>query len=478
MGKFNQPNTITNRTENLAGGEAFQETPKLEFASILLTSFVKDQFYREENDTVTRIVELLGKLPDKKFAAKAAIFARTKYGMRSISHVVAAEIAKSVKGETWTKSFFEKIIYRPDDMGEILAYYYKSGAKNEPNSLKKGFAKAITKFSEYQLAKYNKKGIDVSLLDIVNLVHPKSNEALAKLIKGTLSAPDTWEVKLTQAGQKAKTDQEKEIFKKDAWKDLIEGKKIGYFALLRNLRNILEQAAEVMPKALELLVEENLIKKSLVLPFRFSTAIKEIEDVTGVDTKLTRDTLIALNKAVEISLSNVPKFDGLTLVVLDTSGSMGGKPKEIGSLFSAVLIKSNNADFMYFNDHATYMNLNPMDSLLTITKRIENETDSGGTNFDVIFEEANKPYDRIIILSDMQGWINDDVPTKTFEAYKKRTGGNPKIFSFDLAGYGTLQMPQENVYCLAGFSEKVFDIIKLLEEDRNALITEIEKIEL
>jgi hypothetical protein len=38
--------------------------------------------------------------------------------------------------------------------------------------------------------------------------------------------------------------------------------------------------------------------------------------------------------------------------------------------------------------------------------------------------------------------------------------------------------PEKNVYCLAGFSEKVFDIIKLLETDKDALINEIEKIEL
>ncbi|MDE1770632.1 MAG: hypothetical protein KGI28_08800, partial [Thaumarchaeota archaeon] len=45
---------------------------------------------------------------------------------------------------------------------------------------------------------------------------------------------------------------------------LIKERKIGYFALLRNLRNISEQAPEIMNEALEMLVDEKLIKSSLV----------------------------------------------------------------------------------------------------------------------------------------------------------------------------------------------------------------------
>jgi 60 kDa SS-A/Ro ribonucleoprotein len=44
--------------------------------------------------------------------------------------------------------------------------------------------------------------------------------------------------------------------------------------------------------------------------------------------------------------------------------------------------------------------------------------------------------------------------------------------------FGSLQFPENNVYCLAGFSEKVFDILKLLETDKQALLHEVEKVEL
>ena len=78
----------------------------------------------------------------------------------------------------------------------------------------------------------------------------------------------------------------------------------------------------------------------------------------------------------------------------------------------------------------------------------------------------------------MQGWIGYTAPTKTFATFKAKTKSNPHVYSFDLNGYGTLQFPEYQVYCIAGFSDRVFDIIKLLEQDRHALIKKIEEIEL
>lgn len=470
MPRFNVKQQPTKK-ENLAGGLSYSQSPELELVSILLTSFANDTFYRSSNDTFARLISLIVDC-DKEFVAKAAVYARKQFGMRSISHVVASELAPHLKGKEWAKDFYTAIIHRPDDMGEILSYHVSKNGKI-PNSMKKGFAKAFDQFSKYQLAKYKGEGKGFKLIDVVNLVHPvpveKNAEALTALIKGELKSFDTWEADLSKAGQEATSEEEKAEFKKDVWVNLIKEKKIGYFALLRNLRNVLEQAPEVMPDAFKMLIDKNLIKKSLVLPFRFTTAFDEIAKLN--QGQIVRSTLMALNEALDISVSNVPKFDGETLVVLDVSGSMSGKPAQIGALFSAVLIKSNNADFMTFSDNAHYRNVNPMDSTITIANSLKFA--SGGTNFHAIFQTANKPYKRIIILSDMQGWKGYVTPVNDFNQYKKETGANPFVYSFDLNSYGSMQFPEQNVFALAGFSEKIFDIMKLLEEDKHALVNTI-----
>ena len=475
MSRFNVTSVSTTKTTNFAGGAAYSQSPELELVSILLTSFAKDQFYREANDTFDQLKALISRF-DKKFVAQAIIYARTKFGMRSITHVAASELAKYIGGKEWAKRFFEGVIYRPDDMAELLVYHTTHNGKVTP-AMKKGLALSFNKFTTHTLAKYRLENKDFSLIDVVRIVHPKpieqNKEGLTALIKGILRSSHTWESELTRAGQKSTNKEEKDEFKKEVWAILIKEKRMGYFALLRNLRNILEQAPELLPEALELLTTERLIKNSLVLPFRFVTAFDEIKTNTSAEARLI---MSAISKAIDIALSNVPKFEGRTLVVLDVSGSMSGQPMRIGSLFAAVLAKSNNADLITFDNYARYNQVNIQDTTLTIAENIDFE--GGGTDFHSIFKTANRPYDRIIILSDMQGWIGYHAPTQAFNEYKQRTGANPYIYSFDLTGYGSMQFPEQRVFALAGFSEKIFSIMKLMESDKKALVNEIKKIEL
>jgi len=344
--------------------------------------------------------------------------------------------------------------------------------------LKKGFAKAFDKFDGYNLSKYKGENKEVKLVDIVNLVHPvptsRNKEALESLIRGELKNTQTWEAKLSEAGQKADSKEDLEKLKSDAWGELISTGKIGYFALLRNLRNIITQSPTSIKEACEMLVNEKLIKKSRILPFRFATAYEEINKIGS--SKDVRDVLIALNQALDISVANVPKFEGETLVVMDVSASMRGIASDTASLFGAILSKVNNCDVMTFAREANYMAYNPMDSVLTIRDGFRFA--GGGTNFKSIFTTANKKYDRIIILSDMQGWVGYTTPSDEFNQYKNMFGATPFVYSWDLAGYGTLQFPENNVFALAGFSDKVFDIMKLMEVDKKALFNEIKSIQL
>jgi hypothetical protein len=486
MALFNKLKNKEQMTINRAGGQAFVQDPKIALVSVLLTSFVQDQYYRSTPDTLSEVRSLMEKV-DALFAAKAAVFARNEFGMRSISHIVAAEIAPYLSGKSWAKEFYKAVVYRPDDMMEILAYYYANNGKSITNAMRKGFSMAFDKFDAYQLAKYRANKRAVKLIDVVNLVHPiptlKNANALQALVKGELRAINTWESKISKAGQDATSESQKDENKKIAWAELILNRKIGYFALLRNLRNIIEQAPEVLGEALEIVTNERAIKSSKVLPFRFMTAMKAIEDLEMLKRRKRR-VLKALEQALNTSVSNIPEFSGTTLVVLDDSGSMtysvnrsSEGPIVIGALIASAIYKSNNADLMRFSDNASYVNTIFLDATYSIAKSLIRNARAAGTNFHSIFEKAKRRYDRIIILSDMQGWIGYHTPTEAFETYKKKFDVNPFIYSFDLQGYGSMQFPSKKVLAISGFSEKIFDIMKVLEQDRNALINKIEAVE-
>jgi hypothetical protein len=380
----------------------------------------------------------------------------------------------------------------------MLAYYGNKYGKPFPNSLKKGVSLGLAKFDAYQLAKYKGDTKEVKLVDVLNLVHPKPAHgqavAFKKLIHGDLKNTETWEAKISKAGQvEAETDEERETKvaknKAKAWKDMLESDKLGYFALLRNVRNIMDQAPEMIDLMCEKLQDKKLIRNSLILPFQFKKAFDAVLEA-GSKVKILK----ALNNALELSVDNCPEFDGKTLIVLDSSGSMtghagksGDTPANIGALFAAVLLKKNSdADLMLFSDDARYIKINPASLLTDMIDKIKGEMRPAGTNFNAIFEIANKAYDRVIILSDMQGWMSASdgyynlggAPIKTFAQYKAKYDADPNVFSFDLQGYGTLQFPQNKVYAIAGFSDKTLALMKLLEEDRNVLVNKIKAVTL
>ena len=67
-----------------------QDTGKGELISIMVTSLLKDQYYRSADRTVERIRELVRSV-GPEYAAKAAIPTRHEFGNRSVSHLVAGE---------------------------------------------------------------------------------------------------------------------------------------------------------------------------------------------------------------------------------------------------------------------------------------------------------------------------------------------------------------------------------------------------
>jgi len=430
----------------------------------MLTTFMDEkEFYRTGSQTLAQLKGLVS--PDP-FVAKAAILART-WGMRSVTHVTMAELARVTKGSDWLRPAIAKAVQRPDDASEILAYWMKEYGKPIPNVLKRGLADALAKFDAYALAKYRGETHELKMVDVVNLVHA-SSPTIGQLIRGTLETPYTWETEITAAGK----DEEA---KRAAWTRLVESGKLGYFALLRNLRNLETFVSdETMTKAYAQLTNAEAIRKSKVLPFRFDTAMEQVSKPA---------TRAAIAQAADLACSNLPYLKGKTLVALDCSGSMSGRPLQIGSIFAAALAKATHADILQFGTSVAKPRYNPGDTMLTIAKSMQ--ANFGGTDFNLIFDSTNVVYDRIIILSDMQAWVQrggyygSSNPKAAFEEYKKRTGANPAIWSFDLKGYGTLQFPETKVYCLAGWSEKVLDLIPLIEDGgRDALIREIEKVSL
>ena len=111
--------------------------------------------------------------------------------------------------------------------------------------IQKGLSDAFNRFDEYQFAKYNSNA-EVKLRDALFLVHPKAKDEsqqtiFNKIAANELAVPYTWETELSALGQvKYENENAKAEAFKMKWEELIDSGKIGYMALMRNLRNIVE----------------------------------------------------------------------------------------------------------------------------------------------------------------------------------------------------------------------------------------------
>jgi hypothetical protein len=190
MSKFSTTKKVADR-KNYMGEKAYIRSPKVELVTAVLTSFIESTYYEKADKRIVRISELVEAVAKKDplFVAKLAIYARDTFNMRSSSHVLIGELAQVHRGDNIVGKAIEKMAIRPDDVIEIVAYLDKP----IPSQVKRGAARALSNFDEYQLSKYRAGNKKMKLVDVVNLVPPQHTEALKKLVNDELRQTNTWE---------------------------------------------------------------------------------------------------------------------------------------------------------------------------------------------------------------------------------------------------------------------------------------------
>jgi hypothetical protein len=267
----------------------------------------EDQFYEDGVSIGERIAKLVPAVAPETTAA-LAVEAREKMNLRHAPLLVVREMARYPSHRGLVAETLARVIQRPDEMTELLAIYWADALgpmqqrRQQPVSaqVKKGLAKALTRFDAYQLAKYDRDG-PVRIRDVLFLVHAKPKDAAQEkvwkqLVDGTLASPDTWEVALSSGKDKRET-----------FERLLSERKLGGLALLRNLR--LMQNAGVPRATIAAAIAA--MRTERILPYRFIAAARYAPDFEP-----------ELEPAMLKSLKDHPRLAGRTRLLIDVSGSM------------------------------------------------------------------------------------------------------------------------------------------------------------
>jgi hypothetical protein len=291
------------------GGRAFDHMSAEQALrrSLMSCMLGEKTFYEDGVSIAERIATLADSVPIEK-VAELAVEARNKHHLRHAPLWLTLNVIKRGSGAKTTGTLvadtIDSVVQRADELAEILAMYWNNGRKMVPRQMKKGLGRAFKRFNAYQLAKYDRANT-VKLRDVLRVIHAKpadkeQADLWGSVINGTLPRPDTWESNLA-----GKAD------KKDTFTRLIQEGKLGYLALLRNLRGMLEAGVNE-----ELVREAILARKGAdkILPFRYIAAARAAPTFEP-----------ELDAALLASLEGTDKLAGITYVVVDVSRSMNDK---------------------------------------------------------------------------------------------------------------------------------------------------------
>lgn len=487
-------------TTNNAGGAAYLLTPQETLASIACTGFFGDTFYVKAEDQLKAIVEAAGKCDDQ-FVAKVAVYARQSGLMRDAPAVLCAYLFGK---RALPDAIFFRVINNMRMLSNFVACVRSGqfGRRSLGNAGKRLISMWLAKRSCHYLWSWS-SSTSPSLADILRLARPRPETFDADMGRPLLDAEraafyryvvgkDVVLTKLPQVVQdtlaffndNTKPLPEDVQFLKlsgqkllpEHWRQLIEGG--GFEFVRRNLTTAQKHGVLKDERVLEMVVKKlsspEEVQRARQLPFQLLTTLAAIHD----DVEMPGAVKVAMFKALENSLSNVPELKGHVWIAVDVSSSMSGRPAptsrttyvEIASMFCAALARKNHdAKVVLFNTGAVYHTVNPLDSLATIAQGIARYV-GGGTSCAaplLLLDEDKRSVDTFIMISDNESWADrhnfySTMSTGSVAAWNRIRQRCPKArqVRINISPNGTDQIPrQPDTLRVAGFSDAVFTAI-------------------
>lgn len=401
--------------------------------SVLSCLLWEDEFYEDGQEIAERIQATAALVTPQELAALATE-ARSTHNLRHVPLILLKALAK--RGGRIVGDTIAETIQRADELSEFLSIYWAPEKQKLSKQVKLGLARAFRKFSEYNLAKYDRKNA-VRLRDVLFLCHAKpKDEAQAalwkRLVDNQLQTPDTWEVALSAGADKKAT-----------FERLLAEGQLGYLALLRNLRNMAQANCDMNLVRDAILARKGAQK---VFPFRYIAAARACPQLEPV-----------LDQALSECIAELPELPGSTFVLVDVSGSMdhplSGKSDMTRIDAAAALASIAHGALRVFTFSQALVEVPPRRGMAGVDA-IHKSQPHSNTQLAGAVAALNKiPHDRLIVITDEQA-TDASVPEPIAKrAYMINVASNKNG-----VGYGKWTH-------LDGFSEGVLRYIHAIEND-------------
>ncbi|MES5822757.1 TROVE domain-containing protein [Streptomyces sp. RG80] len=492
------------------GGRGHERDKRSELFLLAVANFVSQQtFYETGADRDDRFAKLVRELAvtDPEWTAGLLGWLRGEGNLRTASIVGAAEyvharLEAGATGGPSNRQVVDSVLRRPDEPGELLAYWTATYGRAVPKPVKRGVADAVRRlYSGKSLLKYDTASKGYRFGDILNLVHavPDPDKAWqGELFRYALDRRHNPETAVPPASNRTlvahrelmalPVEQRRAVvtseggaerlaaagmtwealagwlqgpMDKAAWEAVIPS--MGAMALVRNLRNF-DQAGvcdEVAAQVAARISDPAEVARSRQFPFRYLAAYQHAPSLRWA---------YPLEQALGHSLANVPALPGRTLVLVDRSGSMWARLSDRSQLNradaaaifgTALALRAERADLVEFGTTSRNLAYDKGESVLKILGRFG---DLGGTDTTSAVRAHYRGQDRVLIVTDEQYAFNHrGGPTEQVPAHVP-------VYTWNLAGYRAGHGPsgKANRHTFGGLSDAAFRMVPLLESARDA----------
>lgn len=493
------------------GGRGRERDARSELFLLAVANFVSQKtFYESGADRDDRFAALVRELAvsDPEWTAGLLGWLRTEGNLRTAALVGAAEYVKArldagaCDGPA-NRRVVDSVLRRPDEPGELLAYWTATYGRNVPKPVKRGIADAVRRlYSGKSLLKYDTASKGYRFGDILNLTHaapdpakpwqgelfryaldrrhhpetavPPVSDAVLTAHRELMAVPvgqrralvtsEGGAERLAAAGMtwEALAGWLQGPMDKAAWEAVIPS--MGVMALVRNLRNFDEAGVsdEVAARVAARISDPAEVARSRQFPFRYLAAYRHAPSLRWA---------YPLEQALGHSLAHVPALPGRTLILVDRSGSMFWSRlsdrselnrADAAAIFgTALALRARKADLVEFGSTSAAVPFRAGESVLKILGRFG---DLGGTDTTGAVRAHYRRHDRVLIVTDEQyAPSHHGDPTEQVPA-------DVPVYTWNLAGYRAGHGPSGtgNRHTFGGLSDAAFRMVPLLESARDA----------
>ena len=487
-------------TQNEAGGAAYAFSPAHALAQYAVTGTFHGTYYASEKEQLDKVIALASRV-EPALVAKTAVYCRERGRMKDVPAFLVAHLA------TRDVAMMLRIFPRVIDDGRMLRNFVQivrsgvTGRKSFGSAPKRALRTWFADRSPETIFRQS-IGQSPSLSDVIKMVRPPPRndkgeaDAVREALYGYLIGKSVDDSKLPplarafeawKAGVGPMPDVPFEMLtalplRAEHWTEL--AKKMSFTQLRMNLNTLLRHGVFADPAIVEhvagRLSDADAVKRSRTMPYQMLAAYRH------VDARMPKPIVIALERAVEHAVANVPELAGEVVLCPDVSGSMhsaltGSRGSattkvrciDVAALIVAALLrKHSSAKVMPFSDDVVALPrpISALDSVVDNAALLA-RLPSGGTACSAPLRRLNEADERpdiVVFVSDNQSWSDFGMHAKSSSStpmareWASLRAKNPraKLVLIDLQPYATTQVKEApEVLEVGGFSDAVFDVI-------------------